>query len=570
MLDLDLVPTILKNFRICWHSIKEAEGDDLIMIRQVGSLRKLIYEWFQKIESVTLHLESGLLTVNGEYLFSDQNQEPIVRWFRSLCHERKIFEIRFQEGFEYTDLRRLLEVLNEKPERFRDMTVAPQMMNSANITQILINTPATIEDSFRGGEPLTGIFDTSQVPIAIAEFNEVKAELYLSKEECDNMYRYAKDCLASGSTNQIAKMLTQMHHDLGAPGRIEREKAFSGYQVIVDALIAERKDMALYSVSKSMATELANCVEEPFFVLHLETFWRITSYFRDRNFKPVVFGITVLASAKQARPELSREIDHKLAELMGPAYLETLLTAGRTDPSLRPYLAKLLKKAPAIVDFLLEVLYATEDKHKRKLLLDALRRPGRAIYPDLTRRLKKALEENQPWYVKRNLLTLLSVNPPIAMKVPLLRMIATEQHPRVRNLMERCLFAIDDPACVALGNEMLAGEEESLLLVHLRHVGSGLVTAYIPILRLLAENHSSKEVREHAIAAMGNFEIEPAYEFLRDILAKHWLFGNRWGPNCRIAAVQGLAENPANHEFLKKFSGDPDASVRQAIANSLS
>ncbi|MDJ0839267.1 MAG: HEAT repeat domain-containing protein [Acidobacteriota bacterium] len=563
-MDLRIAVALLKSLRSCSHAMKRYSVGDNMIARNLSSFRELAHEWLIEVQEIVIRLEGQIFSFNGYYLEPIQNREPVVKWLYDICTARRIYEIRLSDGFSELDLKCLLGVLHETPERFHDVSVARQMMVSASITRISVNPPS-LEDSFNDIETTFN----EERPIPLAAPVEKEPELALSEKAREDLSRGIHDLLRQKNYPRVTNILRDMHFLLANEDRDERSRAYACYRVVVDALIEKRNDQLLYSVIKSMAKELVMCNEDDLIQIHLETFGRVLNFFRDRNFKPVVFGLTALVALKEKRPNWEDYIDKKLSLLLEPHYLEALLTAGRVDPELRPYLTSFLEKAPSIADYLLEALYASEDKYKRKLLLDALMRPGKKVYPDILRRLRMALADGAPWYVKRNLLFILATDPPAGLAEPLLQMWDNELHPKVRQLLERCLFSMDEDDCVERGIMLLNNGNPEDVTRYLHSIEAGRVKAYAPALIKLVRGHGLLKLRIKALTALGRMDDDKARDLLHHVVDDHKMGIARWKSSLRCTAVRALADDPANHLFLERYREDSDQAVRTAVESAL-
>jgi len=558
---LTLAPALIRSLRSCCDALSRyPEGDPMIR-RNLSGFRELAYEWLIESDEVMIRLEEDIFSFNGLFLEPIHNRDPSVQWMRKIFQERRIHEIRILDGFTALDLRKLIEVLIAPSHQFRDTTVASQMMTSAGIAKVLVNPPS-VDDSFHAVDTFIGLDGSEREMIPLAPPDSEAPEPTIDDNEREALLGQTRQMIAEGRANHVALMLEDLQPMITSRKEARREFGFSRYRVLVDALIEARQDTILYSTVKAVANHLREVGDERHFAMHLETYSRVLDFFRDRNYKPVVYGITALATLKQEKPERAPLIHERLATMLTPDYLLALLATARIDQGLRPYLEALLKRAPAIVDYLLEALATSEDKLERKLLLDALMRPGDRVFPDIIRRLRIAIADGAPWYLKRNLLTILASNPPPALIDPLLSMWDRERHPRVRALMERIVFVFDDERCIEIGRDLLKKADDKSLVRLIRFVEAGKVDDFAQDLIALFQSHDDPTVRQQALLALGRYG-PGGRELLARVLGEKRRGKPRWPSQLRRAAIRALAEDPANLDLIAERTDDPDIKVRE-------
>ena len=108
----------------------------------------------------------------------------------------------------------------------------------------------------------------------------------------------------------------------------------------------------------------------------------------------------------------------------------------------------------SFVQPMLQVLYQTDNRSLRHAIMRQLHRMGPVIQGDLLTELKRNIATDGAWFVKRNLLQLLSENPPPELIGPLQELIS-EGQPKLFELVNRCLFRIQHPEAYQLGRKII-------------------------------------------------------------------------------------------------------------------
>ncbi|HSB54719.1 MAG TPA: hypothetical protein VLD58_10200 [Gemmatimonadales bacterium] len=251
------------------------------------------------------------------------------------------------------------------------------------------------------------------------------------------------------------------------------------------------------------------------------------------------------------------------ARLHHPRAVRVLLEA--TPPDLealdRLIPAAGLDAAPVLLDALAE----SREKRVRLRLIDLLGRYDQSIAPLLLERM-----EGMPWYVQRNLLTLLGRLPDLPVDFsaePLLQ----HRDPRVKH--EAIVLALGDPGLRdrAIADALNSGYEPSERLA-LAALASGCpVELYPRVYTRVADPETSPELRALAISAVATVKDPVVLRLLRRMVIARGIPGlGRLAPRSppMLAALRGLATHWANHPkvgpLLESARQSRDPEIREA------
>jgi hypothetical protein len=220
-----------------------------------------------------------------------------------------------------------------------------------------------------------------------------------------------------------------------------------------------------------------------------------------------------------------------------------------------------LDAAPALLDALAE----SRERRVRMRLLDLLSRYDQSIAPMLLSRM-----EGMPWYVQRNLLTILGRLPdlpPDFSAEPLLR----HRDQRVRH--EAIALAIADPGLRDRGiAEALASGYDPSERLALSALASGCPVQFYPrVFKRVADPEVDPEIRALAISALATVEDPVVFRTLRRIVIARGIPGlGRLAPRSppMLAALRGLATHWGAHpkvsSLLESARQSRDPEIRDA------
>ena len=480
-------------------------------------------DWLEERDSRYVRLEGQLVIVDSHFLPADLATFPQVLWFSRICRTRKINQIAFWSGIETADLNTLVALLCKEKQVFRDNTVAQQILQNAGIHNIKINAPS-YEDSFAG--PMAFDLDSSisQADHLPPVGREPVVSSRENRHDGDSLTEFVSGMIETGQLPVVANLMTRVRRKLQSSDPQIRKDAFCDYQIIVAQLIKGECHRALYAVVKSIPEDLRRCTHADCYALHLDTFDDLISYFcRCFDFRPALFGLAQIASEKERlQGDMRMFCDEKLQILQQPTFVASVFKTAETKPHLGPYIQGLFgTKIEPIAPHLLRALYATTDGHQRKLILDAFMAAGPTIHGQVLRELGNALDSGKPWYVKRNLLTILANEPPLGLKPLLWKMKVRETEPKLLDLVYRCPADDERSGMCKLGVALLNVEEPSQLIRFMGAAGSSGQTAYVAPLVQIFKKHPEMRVRKEALSALGRIGDESATAFLKEVLSKN-------------------------------------------------
>lgn len=578
--------SLIHIIKACYDAADRHDGDSAVMARHCRLLLEALDFWLRRDGSLTLRIDPGKVTLNQDTIIkTNQKNHPVV-WFEETCKTCHIIEILVLREVTVADLINLIQLFHREAYLFSNHTSASQLLAQAGVHQIQINPPS-VEDSFTRQVPFSmgrGYFPDQdreadfhlpeQTPSPATQADLVE-NLFISQDDFQTLRTTMSLLISQGNMTRVADALTLMRNDLRSLDRGDRELAFSSYQVVVNILVEAEQTKALYRVVKAMPFDLRICQEFDLYRIHLGTFTNILQHFVDQlKYRPFLYGLTVLAeqSLRHRDPFKSLLEDH-LKSFLTPHLLESMVKTAERDADLRSRMHILFREhALGIFNTLLTVLFETKERRLRKVILETLHHMGTIIFPDVLNELDQAIQENKPWYVKRNLLLLLSPKPPTTLVPKLLHLDQHETSKRVLALVYKCTYRIEERQAFELGYDLINRNltNEAALLELLPLVGEGGLNEYTPLLIDIAESHQYATVRLAAIATLGHIDSPVSQDYLKSILSKTSFFKKRSSSQRRITAMQALAGHPEHMTFLANFIQDKDEKVRQACREVLS
>ncbi|CAM2007803.1 HEAT repeat domain-containing protein [Acanthopleuribacter pedis] len=578
--------SLIPIFKACFDAAGQHPDNSPVITRHGRLLLEAMDFWLRTDGSLTIRIDPGRVQFNHQVETKPQLKDQAFAWFEDCCRSRHIFEILILRDTSVEDLIQLIALFHRDAYLFANHADAPHWLAEAGVHRIQINPPS-VEDSFTVQVPFSmgrGYFPDQdrEADFHLPEQTATPAKkaglvenLFISRDDFDTLRTTMTHLIAQGHMTRVADALTLMRNDLRSLDRDDRELAFSSYQVVVRILVETEQTKALYRIVKAMPFDLRICQEYDLYRIHLVTFTSILQHFVDKSkYRPFLYGLTVLAeqSLRHRDPFKSLLEDH-LKSFLTPHLLESMVTKAERDPDLRKRMHILFREhALGIFNTLLTVLFETKERRLRKVILETLHNMGTVIFPDVLNELDQAISENKPWYVKRNLLLLLSPKPPTELVPRLLHLDQHETGKRVLRLVHKCLFRIEDPRAFDRGYDLINRnlDKKEPLLELLPLVGEGGLAEYGPLLIGIAENHDDASIRLAAIATLGHIETRVAQDYLKSILAKTSFFKKRSSSKRRVAAVKALAIHPQHLTYLATFIQDKDEQVRQACHQALS
>jgi len=540
-----------------------------------------VYKQFLDIDGqLEIRLVGGFIHVNGEAVHNKVMRLPGPAWFVSSAVERHIERLVIRAGLGRDDAKALIDLFVEEAHHFPDGDAAASFLGERGVDGVAINqedqelvdmtldelvvTPPTADPS---SAPLT-------IPqVAPAGFRPQVPDgrrLFIAEADRAAIYEAMSAHIREGNLDAVAETLTLIRGDLRAPDRDDREVAFSSYHVVIRALIDGRQDASLRVVLPTLRQDLTNCEDEDLAVLHLETLRDMIRFFDENgNTGAFLTGIDLLAYQVLRRSgRVLEEAENALVSLLDMKAIERILRV--EDPAHKEIRNSLLgTHGTAVVRPLMTALFESEDRNLRKIILEALHRQGPIIYPVLLHELEGAIRQNKPWYVKRNLVTLLSIKPPVDL-VPMLVDLIKEDHPKMRDLLHRCLFQIPDQQAYTIGRAILRAAEGRELSKLMRYLHVSKDPSYGKAVRELYEKETRDATKLDIINVLGRMASKECLAFLEGILAKSGRIGGEPRER-RLAAAKALAASgkPEAMEHLFKHQKDSDKEVRAVAQGAL-
>lgn len=253
--------------------------------------------------------------------------------------------------------------------------------------------------------------------------------------------------------------------------------------------------------------------------------------------------------------------------LYDPTYVRDWLLDEGTDADTLAILIEGLGDEAAVP--LLEALEAAESAPRRRFILQRLERFGARLGPLLVARLP-----DKPWYVQRNLLSLLATLPerPAGFNAG---EYADHDNPRVRREAYKLLFANPTQrgkAIVAAASD----SDEGIVLLALGAASENCPPELVPrLVSLLDGPYRAPEVRASAIRLLGTRPSTTARAWLMTqvVTTTGWLWFKREtlrgkSPDM-LVALSVLARAYANQAgvatVLRRAAADPDPDIRAAV-----
>lgn len=413
-----------------------------------------------------------------------------------------------------------------------------------------------------GNDPLS--LDFAPTPGAEASRQEHANGLFISSQDQNALFETIDQLIDGGNLSKVAEILTMIRRDLTAQARDDREIAFSSYQVVVSTLIGARQDRSILAILKTMGEDLLRCKEVDLFAVHLETLIKIIIFFEEAPLpRYYLEALNVLANqALRQYDERRPVVDQKVQMMLEPHKVEVLL--GYRENDLREGVKKLFHQhGSGILTPLLNTLYESKDRNHRKRLLEILHIQGPLIYPRLLEELKQSIETGRPWYIKRNLLTLLSVKPPIEL-MALAPNLLSESSNRVVDITCRCIFTIHDQRAFAYGRKLLREADPPTLKKFLGYLHASREPAYINTLIEIVKRHEVVQIRMDALNVLGRIGGDDVLKYLVSILEKSPK-GDVQKLRVGAARAMVVSRDPKALKMLIKYERDSDKELRALV-----
>lgn len=493
-----------------------------------------------------------------------------AKWLSGVLTSRRIHTLAFFASLSVRDLEFLIRLLQADPAEFGSPEEAAQKLRPHNVWRVQINARsayAAADQAFADFnvdgtyadlgfssappsrrqteiKPESSLFRTHGPSIMVTGDALLKPELPIDPDEQHTLYAAMKEAIRQNNLKRVAETLTLIRADLKASAREDRELAFSSYHVVVTCMIDQGEDHSLMIVLKSIADDLSACGDQDLYRIHTATLGRMIERFRAaKQLKGVAFGLNILAN-QHLRADVEAKRDHLgnlIDRLMDPDLVAALLHS--PDAALEPIRKALFHRhGMGVLKPLLNTLFQSEDRNLRKKVLENITNLGALSYPYLMEEMRKAVEFGSAWYVKRNLLTLLSINPPPELMSYLPDLYRIEQE-KLRDLVIRCLFQINTLEAFKMGKELLRQARGAGLLRILRYLQLSRHGAYALEVRDIFMREEDPAVLTEAIAVLGKIDTEESVGYLVAIVEKEFQMLGKLTTEMRVAAARALARS---------------------------
>ncbi|CAM2067185.1 HEAT repeat domain-containing protein [Sulfidibacter corallicola] len=571
-------------------------------------------------DKLSIELEPSHVRINGRSVPHSVYASESTRWFSEICRERKIQLITFEEGTDIKDLQKFIGILKQPINRFTDTDSASNMLFRQHVQRISIN-PVNLDATFsnldslpiaRGHLATNGTFDPEQtfsdidpdiipahqflaptspgyayadeVAMSLAPTEEVQdfvrqkqesqgqrpaVHLFISNEDYETLLHSMVKFIKDHKLKKVAESLTLMRKDMHSKDYEVRRLAYSSYHVVVQALIREDKLKPISSILKTIAKDFSRCTEPELYRIHLESLLEILQYLRaNHHLVRLAYGLDLLAKeALRQTPEIQKMVSQELDRFMDVGVIEELIKA--EEAKLARYLKSLfIQHGFGIVNPLLNALFLSEDRAVRRRLLEILMRMGPMIFPLLLKELDRTIQQGEPWFIKRNLLTIMAKSPPVEL-LPYLEKLLEDKNTRLLDLVYRCIFLINDRAAVEKGKALLKRSSGSLRSKLFQYVKLSEQASYARFVSNLYEPEGDLKDRLEILSLIGSLDSVDTIPFFDRLLSKTKLFESKEESKIRGAVAKALAasKHPQAHTILTKYTRDKNEEVREAAAS---
>jgi hypothetical protein len=532
--------------------------------------------WCGHNGSVSLRVWPRVLEVNGTHLQIADSRDSI-QWFHDRCRKRAMEELLFLGMLAPHDFQVFMTLMLQDRSLFEDADFPSSFLLAQQVSLIQVNPP-NVEDSFFGAAPFQiDTLDLSKLPREERPNPVQTSALHdaMSSEESQELHRQTLTWIEKDQREAIHNCIAHLRSGLENQFREVQVRGYVGLRVVVTTLIEQRQTQILYAVLKAFPKMVAADASADLLAFHLETFSAVMTFFQEQQkIRPLVFAFEWLANwrfhAKQPLSQLATEL---LDQHFEPDVIAQIATLQQSDPVLAEHWKKLLTNYPrALAKPLLFYLYDSEEKTFRELLLDVLKGVMSHISGDVTREVHRAMERKAPWYIKRNLLTLLQEDPPASLSPLLVRMLGEESQPQLREMLYSCAFKLHTPKLQRLCDQALNQlETEAEILPFIEYIRAGKQPHYVGHLRRFFRKALSDEVSQAAIQAMAVIGGSEALASLDRVLSHRSLFTKRAKVRLRRYAAEALklGDDPELRRLAERFATDRDDVVRQACRSVL-
>ena len=581
-MNLNSIPIFFNLVKSCHDGSLLYPSGNPVVTQQYENFLTTYQNYLDSNGQLVILAQAGYIKINDQTLPGNVGRMGSVTWFLAQCLDRNLVRTVLHAKLRIKDVKGWVNLFHRKPMEFLNQDSAAQFLAEAGVQGIEVfhaPAPPLANQFFEPPSPtLDGFVGSDEAVIPSSEYADGFAtrpdpeanRLFISDEDKKTLFRTISEYILEGNLKRVAEILTLIRDDLVVPSLEDRQIAFSSYQMVVLSLIEGRQHTSLLTILKSMPKDFLACKEPDLFAIHLETLTAILIFF-DKNAHTGGFlqGLNIIANqCLRQTGSFRKMMEEKASELLDLNQLTNILTT--RGPEYQPLLKSLLDDhASGLLEPLLKGLFDSADRNIRKKILEVLHRQGPLIYPSLLFKLESAIKQNAPWYVKRNLLTLLSIKPPIDL-APLLLPLYREKNQKMRELTCRCLFQLAEEKAYKLGKIILRDTDETQLGKVLDYVHVGKDPAYAEDVYGVYNRVATNRLKLAAISILGKIGSEQSVEFLGKILDNVSRFGGE-KPEMRLAAARALisSKNGKALSYLLKHQRDPDKEIKAHVKNAL-
>ncbi len=556
-------------FKACHDGLAYYPAGNPIVTQQFESFMRTC-DVLRRGDALVLQLTPLGFTLNDQPLPAPIQALASANWLSGALSSRRIHTLAFFASLSVRDLEYLIRLLQTDPAGFGSPEEAAQKLRPHNVWRVQINARsayAAADQAFADFNvdgtyadlgfasappsrkqmeirPEAALFRTHGSAITSPSDALLKPELPIDPDEQHTLYNAMKEAIGQNNLKRVAETLTLIRADLVARAREDRELAFSSYHVVVTCMIDQGQDHSLMIVLKSIADDLGACNDLDLYRIHTATLSNMIERFRAvKQLKGVAFGLNILAN-QHLRADVEAKRDHLGAlidRLMDPDVVAALLHS--PDSALEPIRKALFHRhGMGVLKPLLKALFQSEDRNLRKKVLENITNLGALSYPYLMEEMRKAMEFGSAWYVKRNLLTLLSINPPPELMSYLPDLYRIDQE-KLRDLVIRCLFQINTLEAFKMGKELLRQATGAGLKRIMRYLQLSRHGAYALEVREIFMREEDQAVLVEAIAVLGKIDTEESVGYLAAIVEKEFQTMGKLTTEMRVAAARALARS---------------------------
>ncbi len=556
-------------FKACHDGLAYYPAGNPIVTQQFESFMRTC-DPLRRGDALVLQLTPRGFTINDNILPPQIQALASATWLSGVLSSRRIHTLTFFASLSVRDLEFLIRLLQANPAEFGSPEEAAQKLRPHNVWRVQINARsayaaednafadfnvegtyadlgfASAPPSQKATEirPDPSLFRALGPTIAPSGDALLKPELPIDPDEQHTLYSAMKEAMRQNNLKRVAETLTLIRADLKSQSREDRELAFSSYHVVVTCMVDQGEDHSLMIVLKSIAEDLNACGELDLYKIHVATLARMIERFRaSKQLKGVAFGLNILAN-QHLRADVEGKREHLASvidRLMDPDLVAALMHS--PEAALEPIRKALFHRhGMGVLKPLLNALFQSEDRNLRKKVLEHITNLGALSYPYLMEEMRKAVEFGSAWYVKRNLLTLLSINPPPELMTYLPDLYRIEQD-KLRDLVIRCLFQINTLDGFKMGKELLRQASGAALRRILRYLQLSRHGAYALEVREIFMREENPAVLAEAIAVLGKIDTEESVGYLVAILEKELQMLAKPTSEMRVAAARALSRS---------------------------